>query len=157
MSSIKLEPSGNQQVLFSLFMKIRTYSKGDLLSVIQLWKDTGLVVAQNDPHKDIERKLKVDPGLFLVGELNGEIIGSVMGGYDGHRGWINYLAVKPSEQRKGYARELMHKVETLIQKKGCPKINLQVRNTNTEILKFYTAIGYADDNVVGLGKRIEHD
>ena len=81
----------------------------------------------------------------------------MMGGYEGHRGWINYLAVSPLHQRNGYARRLMSEVEKLIQQKGCPKINLQVRNTNDAILAFYNAIGYANDNVIGLGKRLEHD
>ena len=80
-----------------------------------------------------------------------------MDGYEGHRGWINYLAVSPLHQRNGYARKLMSEVENLIQQKGCPKINLQVRNTNDAILAFYNAIGYVNDNVIGLGKRLEHD
>ena len=80
-----------------------------------------------------------------------------MGGYEGHRGWINYLAVSSLHQRNGYARRLMSEVEKLIQQKGCPKINLQVRNTNDALLAFYNAIGYVNDNVIGLGKRLEHD
>ena len=81
----------------------------------------------------------------------------VMGGYEGHRGWINYLAVKPSQQRKGYGQAIMQAVESLIKQKGCPKINLQVRATNETVIKFYSAIGYGNDNVVGLGKRLEYD
>ncbi len=138
-------------------MIVRTYQNRDLASVIKLWEDTGLVVEQNNPEKDIDRKLLVDPDLFLIGELEDQIIGSVMGGYEGHRGWINYLAVSPSHQRKGYARTLMQEVEKLIKQKGCPKINLQVRDTNKAVLDFYTAIGYADDSVIGLGKRLESD
>ena len=138
-------------------MIIRTYQKKDLANVIKLWTDTGLVVKQNDLEKDINRKLMIDPDLFLIGEIGDEIIGSVMGGYEGHRGWINYLAVSPLHQRNGYARKLMSEVENLIQQKGCPKINLQVRSTNDAVLAFYNAIGYANDNVIGLGKRLEHD
>lgn len=113
--------------------------------------------AQNNPEKDIDRKLQVDPNLFLIGGLENQIVGSVMGGYEGHRGWINYLAVSPSHQRKGYARRLMQEVEKLIKQKGCPKINLQVRDTNKAVLDFCTAIGCADDRVIGLGKRLEND
>lgn len=138
-------------------MKIRTYEDKDKDEVIALWKECGLVAPQNDPSKDIERKLKVDPDLFLVGVSDDSIVSTVMGGYEGHRGWINYLAVKPSQQRKGYGQAIMEAVETLIQKKGCPKINLQVRTTNKDVIAFYSAIGYGDDNVVGLGKRLEHD
>ena len=80
-----------------------------------------------------------------------------MGGYEGHRGWINYLAVKPSEQRKGYGQSIMKSVEQLIKEQGCPKINLQVRTSNEQVIAFYTAIGYGNDNVVSLGKRLVQD
>jgi ribosomal protein S18 acetylase RimI-like enzyme len=114
-------------------------------------------VPQNDSVKDIERKLKVDPDLFLVGTDEGSIIATVMGGYEGHRGWINYLAVKPGEQRKGYGQAIMQAFEVLIEQKGCPKINLQVRTNNEAVIAFYSAIGYGNDHVIGLGKRLEND
>jgi len=138
-------------------MITRPFDKSDQPAVIDLWIDCGLVVPWNDPAKDIERKLKVDPDLFLVGELDGEIVASVMGGYDGHRGWINYLAVSTRHQRKGYGRLIMEAVELAIAQKGCPKINLQIRASNTDIASFYQAIGYDIDNVIGLGKRLEPD
>lgn len=138
-------------------MKIRAYDEQDKNEVISLWDECGLVVPQNDPVKDIERKLKVDPDLFLVGTDEGSIIATVMGGYEGHRGWINYLAVKPVEQRKGYGQAIMQAVEVLIEQKGCPKINLQVRINNEAVIAFYSAIGYGNDHVVGLGKRLEND
>ena len=138
-------------------MKVRTYNEKDKDEVISLWRECGLVVPQNDPSKDIERKLKVDPDLFLVGVIENKIVASVMGGFEGHRGWINYLAVKPSEQRKGHGQSMMQAVEVLINNKGCPKINLQVRTTNQAVIAFYSAIGYGNDNVVGLGKRLQDD
>jgi ribosomal protein S18 acetylase RimI-like enzyme len=138
-------------------MNTRPFNKSDQQAVIDLWKDCGLVVPWNDPVKDIQRKLKVGPDLFLVGELAGEIVASVMGGYEGHRGWINYLAVSPRHQRKGYGRLIMEAVELAIAQKGCPKINLQVRSSNTGMALFYQAIGYDIENVIGLGKRLESD
>ncbi len=138
-------------------MKVRAYNDNDKEEVISLWDECGLVVPQNDPSKDIERKLKVDPDLFLVGVNENEIVASVMGGYEGHRGWINYLAVKPSEQRKSYGQFIMQAVEVLLRKKGCPKINLQIRTNNEAVIAFYCAMGYGNDNVVGLGKRLEYD
>ncbi|PCJ27519.1 MAG: GNAT family acetyltransferase [SAR86 cluster bacterium] len=138
-------------------MIIRAFEEQDKNEVISLWKECGLVVPQNDSAKDIERKLEVGRDLFLVGLQGHSIVATVMGGYEGHRGWINYLAVKPSEQRKGYGQAIMRAVEALIMQKGCPKINLQVRNTNENVLAFYSAIGYGNDNVVGLGKRLEDD
>ena len=138
-------------------MEIREYSDSDKQAVIALWDECGLIAPQNDPAKDIERKLKVDSDLFLVGVNESGIVASVMGGYDGHRGWINYLAVKPSEQRKRYGQLIMQAVEDLIKRKGCPKINLQVRTTNQAVIAFYESLGFANDNVVSLGKRLEND
>ena len=138
-------------------MKIRVYDEQDQNAVIALWQECGLVVPQNNPAKDIARKLLVDRDLFIVGLEGSKIVASVMGGYEGHRGWINYLAVKPSAQRKGYGQKMMYAVEGLIQAKGCPKINLQVRSTNKNVLAFYAAIGYGRDEAVGLGKRLETD
>ncbi|MFT5598783.1 MAG: ribosomal protein S18 acetylase RimI-like enzyme [Urechidicola sp.] len=138
-------------------MNIKPYHADNQQAVINLWQACNLVVAWNDPIKDILRKMLVDPDLFLIGQLSGEIVATVMGGYEGHRGWINYLAVSPEHQRKGYARAMMQQVEVLIREKGCPKINLQVRSTNADVIKFYQAIGYDIENTVGLGKRLIPD
>ena len=139
-------------------MKIRPFRTADQPSVIQLWTDCGLVKPQNDPLKDIHRKLSIQPELFLVGcSSEGNIIASIMAGYEGHRGWINYLAVHPSCQRRGYARQLMQHAEERLAELGCPKINLQIRNTNSEVIAFYRAIGYLEDPVISLGKRLEQD
>jgi ribosomal protein S18 acetylase RimI-like enzyme len=142
-------------------LNIKPYHLDNQQAVINLWQACNLVVAWNDPVKDIQRKMLVDPDLFLIGQLpgdpSGEIIATVMGGYEGHRGWINYLAVSPKHQRKGYARAMMQQVEVLILNKGCPKINLQVRGTNSEVIQFYQAIGYDVENAVGLGKRLIPD
>ena len=136
-------------------MKIRCYKNADLESVISLWGECGLLVPQNNPVKDIERKLNVDPDLFLVGTDADELVATVMGGYEGHRGWINYLAVRPSEQRKGYGQLMMQAVEQKLKEKGCPKVNLQIRKNNVKVIAFYSALGYGNDHVVSLGKRLE--
>ncbi len=138
-------------------MEIRVYCEEDRSAVISLWGECDLVKPQNDPGKDIDRKLKVDSDLFLVGTVEEKIVATVMGGYEGHRGWISYLAVSPKERRKGFGKLIMAAVEKRIESKGCPKINLQVRETNTQVLGFYAAIGYGNDHVVGLGKRLEFD
>ncbi len=138
-------------------MQIEVFAEHYRQALIALWTECGLVVPQNDPNKDIDRKLQVGADLLLLGVLDGEVVASVMGGYEGHRGWINYLAVKPSHQRKGYGQAMMAAVETRLREKGCPKINLQVRSTNTAVIAFYDALGYGNDNVVGLGKRLESD
>jgi len=135
-------------------MNIRPYQSYDEEGVIQLWTDCGLVVPQNNPTSDIEQKMKSRPELFLIGELDGKIIASCMAGYEGHRGWINYLAVSPHLQRNGYAREIMTRAEQLLANAGCPKINLQVRSTNQKVIDFYTRIGFKIDDVVSMGKRL---
>lgn len=136
-------------------MNIREYKETDMDEVISLWHECGLVVPQNDPVLDIKRKLKKDRDLFLVGVTPKGIVATVMGGYEGHRGWINYLAVKPSEQRNGFGRKIMQAIEACIKSKGCPKINLQVRDTNLAVTAFYSAIGYTRDPVVSLGKHLK--
>src|SRR5436305_3400671 len=111
-------------------MIIRPFHPADELAVIQLWMHCGLIVPQNNPRADVERKLWVAPELFLVGVLDSEIIATVMAGYDGHRGSINYLAVAPEYQQHGYGRQLLEYVEGILIDCGCPKINLNVRTTN---------------------------
>jgi ribosomal protein S18 acetylase RimI-like enzyme len=138
-------------------MHIREYRDSDQQAVIALWHECELVVPRNDPAKDIARKIRVQANLFLVGVDEQGIVATVMGGYDGHRGWVNYLAVKPAAQRRGYGRKIMHAVESRITAMGCPKINLQIRAGNTAVLAFYQALGYAHDDVIGMGKRIKSD
>jgi ribosomal protein S18 acetylase RimI-like enzyme len=136
---------------------IRQYSVADLDDVIDLWIQCGLVVPQNDPKRDVERKLRVNPEWFLVGEFEGEIVATCMAGYEGHRGWINYLAVAPQYRRRGFASQIMREAERILQDVGCPKINLQVRTSNSDVIEFYKAIGYTMDDVVSLGKRLDSD
>jgi len=138
-------------------LRIRAYVIDDEKDVIGLWAACGLVAPQNNPKRDIQRKLKVNPDWFLVGELNGEIVASCMVGYEGHRGWINYLAVRPDCQRQGHARQIMGEAEKLLREAGCPKINLQIRATNSQVIEFYKSIGYHIDDVVSMGKRLAAD
>jgi ribosomal protein S18 acetylase RimI-like enzyme len=111
----------------------------------------------NDPHKDIARKLKVNPEMFLVCELDGKLVGTVMVGYEGHRGWINYLGVLPEYQGQGLGRKLMDQAEATLVERGCAKINLQIRATNTKVIQFYAGIGFKVDEVVSMGKRLDID
>lgn len=133
---------------------IRSYQRQDNPDVIALWHRCGLIVPANDPQKDIECKMQVERELFLVGLRDNEVVASVMGGYEGHRGWMNYLAVDPLWQGNGYGRNMVEAVESLLLAKGCPKVNLQVRSSNTKVLDFYRRLGYQCDDVVSLGKRL---
>jgi ribosomal protein S18 acetylase RimI-like enzyme len=138
-------------------MNIRLFQETDTENLVALWQACGLTVPWNDPRKDIARKLQVGREFFLVGELNGRLIASVMGGYEGHRGWVNYLAVHPDFQGLGYGRAIMTAVEEKLLAAGCPKINLQVRESNDGVIQFYETIGYKNDHVVSLGKRLIPD
>lgn len=138
-------------------MNIRPFAPADEAAVVALWEECKLTRPWNDPHKDIARKLAVQPELFLVGVVHAAIVASVMAGYEGHRGWVNYLAVAPKFRGRGYARALMQRVEDLLLERGCPKINLQVRKSNGEALAFYRHLGYAVDESTTLGKRLIAD
>lgn len=138
-------------------MDIRAFQDQDEAEVIGLWERCGLLRPWNDPRKDIARKLRVQKELFLVGTVDGAIMASVMAGYDGHRGWINYLAVDPQHRRQGVARTLMSEVERMLREMGCAKINLQIRRDNPEAISFYERIGFTEDAVVSFGKRLERD
>jgi ribosomal protein S18 acetylase RimI-like enzyme len=138
-------------------MHIRPFHTTDESTVVALWHRCGLTRPWNDPHEDIARKLAVRPDLFLVAEADGTVIGTVMAGYDGHRGWINYLGVDPVCRRRGVGRALMAEAERLLRLEGCPKINLQVRTGNTDVIEFYHRVGFVADDVVSMGRRLEPD
>jgi ribosomal protein S18 acetylase RimI-like enzyme len=138
-------------------MQIRPFEDADEAAVIALWEAAGLTRSWNDPRKDIERKRSVQREWFLVGTEDGAVMASIMIGYDGHRGWINYLAVAPAHRNKGHARALMREAERLLAAAGCPKINLQIRTSNASVIAFYRAIGYVQDDVVSFGRRLIAD
>lgn len=136
---------------------VRSYQESDELAVIALWHECGLTRPWNNAREDIARKLLVQPDLFLVGLHHGRLAATAMGGYDGHRGWVNYLAVAPACRRQGFASTLMKHLEDSLIDKGCPKLNLQVRLGNAEAVAFYRHLGYLQDDVVSLGKRLIDD
>lgn len=135
-------------------LTIRPFHDDDEPAVIALWSDCGLLRSWNDPHKDIARKKAAQRELFLVAALGPSLVASVMAGYEGHRGWVYYLAVAPGAQRQGHGEALMHEVERLLLERGCPKINLMVRSSNAGVIDFYRRLGYTVDDVVSLGKRL---
>jgi ribosomal protein S18 acetylase RimI-like enzyme len=138
-------------------MLIRAYQEEDEAQVIALWKACNLVVPWNDPAQDIARKLQVQRELFFVGVIEEKVVATVMASYDGHRGWLNYVAVSPELQQQGIGRQMMETVETELHKRGCPKINLQVRASNQAVIEFYKRLGFKMDDVVSMGKRLIED
>jgi ribosomal protein S18 acetylase RimI-like enzyme len=136
---------------------LRTYRPGDHDALLSLWSSCGLLRPWNDPARDIGRKLAHDPGGLVVLEIGGQIAGSVMIGYEGHRGWVNYLAVDPGRRGHGLGRLLMDEAERRLLALGCPKLNLQIRTSNEQAVAFYRKLGYRVDDVVSMGKRLIDD
>ena len=138
-------------------LSLRPFRPADEDAVVDLWQRCRLTTAANNPKCDIERKLKVNPELFLVAAQGDRIVGTVMAGYEGHRGWINYLAVDPEARGRGIATKLMAEAEAKLRALGCPKVNLQVRGANRCVLEFYQKIGYEIEDRVSFGKRLAND
>ncbi len=133
---------------------VRHYRVSDRDAVVALWSACDLLRPWNDPDRDIERKLALDAEGFLVLELDGRVVGSVLVGDDGHRGWVNYLAVDPARRGLGFGALLMAEAERRLAQAGCPKVNLQIRASNEWVTGFYRHLGYAVDDVVSMGKRL---
>ena len=136
---------------------IRQFVPNDTNRVIFIWEQCDLVRNWNKPNFDIQRKLNFQKELFFVGLFNDEIIATAMFGYDGHRGWLNYFAVLPNFQKRGFGRQLMTYGEMALIERGCPKLNLQIRNDNTKAINFYQKVGYKEDAAVSFGKRLIED
>ena len=133
-------------------VQIRTAQESDTDEIISLREVCGLEHPNNDSLASIRLKLHFQKDLFLVAELQGAVVGTVMAGYEGHRGWINYLAVHPDSRRTGIGRDLMGAAEQKLRDLCCPKINLQVRETNTQVIQFYEQLGYAIEPRISMGK-----
>ena len=138
-------------------MRIRAYEPDDEAAVIALWQECGLTRPWNDPRRDIARKLTQQPELFLVAIHEDTVVATAMVGFDGHRGWVYYLAVAPKQRGQSFGRRLMQEAERLLIERGCPKINLQIRSSNTEATEFYRKLGYTQDDVVSFGRRLIPD
>jgi ribosomal protein S18 acetylase RimI-like enzyme len=138
-------------------LEIRQFAETDRAAVVRLWEACGLLRPWNDPDRDIDRKIARDPEGFLIGESEGRLVAAAMAGYDGHRGWVNYLAVHPDAGGSGFGRKMMEAAEKHLVELGCPKINTQVRGSNSDAITFYEQIGFSHDDVVSLGKRLIPD
>ena len=139
------------------FLLIRKFQESDEQSLVSLWNECKLTVPWNIPYKDIKRKLGVQPELFLVGYVEDKLIAYVMADYDGYRGWINYFAVHPDFQNRGFGKQVMGYVENILRELGCPKINLQIREGNKKILLYYQKLGFVQEKRICMGKRLEDD
>ncbi|TNV20222.1 GNAT family acetyltransferase [Buttiauxella sp. B2] len=138
-------------------MEIRVFRQDDFEEVITLWERCDLLRPWNDPEMDIERKLNHDADLFLVAEVGGEVVGSLMGGYDGHRGSAYYLGVHPEFRGRGIANALLSRLEKKLIARGCPKIQIMVREENELVIGMYERLEYEQQEVMLLGKRLIED
>jgi ribosomal protein S18 acetylase RimI-like enzyme len=138
-------------------LQIRPFSEEDADAVVALWERCGLTRGWNDPRRDIARKLAVQRELFLVALSGERLVATVMAGYEGHRGWVNYLAVDHAWRGRGLGREMMAVVERELTARGCPKVALLIRRDNVRAAGFYCHLGYAEDDVISMGKRLEAD
>ena len=134
--------------------RIIKYSSRFQAAVVDVWNQCDLVVPENDPVEDIQKKLDFQPELLFIELVDRRLVGSVMVGYEGHRGWMNYLAVLPSFRHRGYGRKLVERAITELKKIGCLKINLQVRSTNASVVEFYKHLGFEEEDRISLGMRL---
>ena len=136
-------------------LAIRSYDEGDEQAVAALWREVFPdAPPRNEPHANIRRKLAVQRELFFVAVESGAVVGTAMGGYDGHRGWVYGVAVSPGYRRRGIGATLMQRVEDELRRLGCPKLNLQIRSDNREAVAFYEGLGYRIEERISMGKSL---
>ena len=126
--------------------------------VIDLWAVAfGRGTGHNEPALSIDKKLAVADGLFFVAVADDRVIGTTLAGYDGHRGWLYSVAVDPSCRASGVGTDLVRHAERALAALGCTKINLQVLGTNSAVVDFYRSIGYAVEDRISMGRRVEEN
>ena len=136
--------------------EVRAYRPGDEAEVISLWNEVFPDDPPwNDPQAVIKRKLSVQPDLFFVAIDHGHVIGTVLAGFDGVRGWVHHLAVAQAARRRGVGKQLMHAAEQGLSALGCPKLNLQIRATNQAVIGFYQALGYIVEQRVSMSRKLD--
>ena len=135
-------------------LRIRAFAMRDYEQVAELWRAAGLSLSLSDDVHGIEHRLQRDADLFIVAESRGQIVGAVMGCYDGRRGWVNHLAVAPGSQRNGTGTALMAELEARFRAVGCVKVNLLIEPDNSGVQRFYDGIGYTRDDLLFMEKTL---
>ena len=123
-------------------MKIEDFSMDSYEMIIKLWKKAGISVGSTDKKEEIERMLKRNPSLLLVGKLDEKLISVVMGGFDGRRGYVHHLAVDPDYQKKGFGKMIMDELIARFRKMGVHKVHLFIEKYNKEVVEFYINLGW---------------
>ena len=130
-------------------------NKNDVPAIISLWEKTKLTRPWNDPAKDIELSLNADTSTIFTARKNGSIVGSAMTGYDGHRGWIYYLAVDPDCQKQGIGKRLYNEAYRWLKEQGAPKFQILIRNDNEDVVSFYEKLGFEKSTSLLMARKIE--
>lgn len=134
---------------------IRPLTDKDIDATISLWAACGLTRPHNDPHQDVTLARGRANSEILIGELNGEIMASVMVGHDGHRGWVYYLSTHPRAQGQGFSDQMMRAAEAFVRARGVRKLELMIRNGNSGVRDFYKRIGYATEPVIVMSRWLD--
>lgn len=133
-------------------IEIRPFVIEDTDGVLEVWSLAGMTTPERNPRADIQKKLRHSPESFFVGMLEGKVAATVMVGYDGHRGWIYSLAVRPDLQRKGIGRQMMEEAENWLRQQGCPQAKLQIDEARSDVAGFYKKLGYEVHPLVSMAK-----
>jgi len=137
-------------------LRIREFQLDDYEKVVELWKESGIILRPGDEFDGVKLKLQRDPDLFLVAENDQRILGVVLGAWDGRRGWINHLAVRSGERRSGIGKALISELERRLVKKGALKVNAQIYKSNNQSLAFFKALNYEiQSDLIMLGRNLE--
>ena len=133
-------------------MNIETANIQDIPTIIKLWERANLLISYNDPETDIKAALSTPTSTLLVAKIDGKIIGTAMTGYDGHRGWVYYVAVEPEHQKQGYGKKMIEAAESWLKSLGVHKVHLLIRKNNSIVQSFYHKIGYENIDVIVMKK-----
>jgi ribosomal protein S18 acetylase RimI-like enzyme len=133
---------------------LREFRESDYEAALAVWRACGLTIKPSDSLPELRKLVARNPGMFLVAEEDGEVAGTVMGAWDGRRGWVYHLAVRPASQGRGTARLLMDEVERRMRAVGAQKLNLLVESSNAGVSEFYRKLGYAPDDLLFMTKRL---
>ena len=135
-------------------LHIRPYHSDDAEQVIDLWHRCDLLRHGISPQEEIRRKVALQPELFTVGIIEGQVVATVMAGYEGRRGWLNYVAVSPDYQRQGIGRKMVENAVAQLRETGCPKVNLQIVASNQVVVGFYESLGFTVEKLISMGRRL---
>jgi len=134
-------------------LEIRRFEIEDTDGVLAVWESAGLLRGNSNPRNDIQKKLRHSPGSFFIGLYDGMIAATVMVGYDGLRGWLYRLAVRPEYQRRGIGTAMVEHAESWLREQGCPRVKLQIHPDKAGVVEFYRKRGFEVQELISMGKR----